>query len=154
MATGTKFYIPKPDNEPLLEYLPNSPERRELKQKLQEMKQSKLDIPLIIGGNEIRTGKTRKSVVPHNHDLVLAEFHNADTEEAFSAIEAALEARKNWSSIPWYDRAPIFLKAAELIAGPYRQTLNAAAMLDMSKNTYQAEIDARDLQNAGQFCKR
>jgi 1-pyrroline-5-carboxylate dehydrogenase len=142
MATGTKFYIPKPDNEPLLEYLPNSPERRELKQKLQEMKQSKLDIPLIIGGNEVRTGKTRKSVVPHNHDLVLAEFHNADTEEAFSAIEAALEARKNWSSIPWYDRAPIFLKAAELIAGPYRQTLNAAAMLDMSKNTYQAEIDA------------
>ncbi|TFG13572.1 L-glutamate gamma-semialdehyde dehydrogenase [Candidatus Thorarchaeota archaeon] len=142
MATGTKFHIPKPDNEPLLKYMPNSPERKELKQKLHEMKQSKLDIPLIIGGNEVRTENTRKSVIPHNHEVVLADYHNAGTEEAINAIQAALEARKSWSSMPWYDRAPIFLKAAELIAGPYRQTLNAAAMLDMSKNTYQAEIDA------------
>ncbi len=141
MATGTKFHIPKPENEPTLGYEPGSPERDELKQRIAEMKATKLDIPLIIGGKEVRTGNTRKSFAPHNHELILANYHNAGPEEASAAIDAALDAENKWSTTPWYDRAAIFLKAAELLAGPYRQTVNAASMLDQSKNIYQAEID-------------
>ncbi|MCK5238957.1 MAG: aldehyde dehydrogenase family protein, partial [Candidatus Thorarchaeota archaeon] len=141
---GTKFSIPKPSNEAVLGYLPGSRERDELQLKLEEMKSHRLDIPLIIGGKEIRTGNTRKSRVPHDHEHILADFHNAGPEEATLAIESAMDARRDWSITPWYDRAAIFLKAAELLAGPWRATLNAAAMLDLSKNVYQAEIDAAD----------
>ncbi|MBD3404722.1 MAG: L-glutamate gamma-semialdehyde dehydrogenase [Candidatus Lokiarchaeota archaeon] len=141
---GTKFVIPKPENEPILEYLPGSPERKELKDKIDEMKARKIDIPLIIGGKEVRTGNTRESRVPHDHRHILAEYHMAGENEALEAIDAALEARKTWSRKPWFDRAAVFLKAAELLSGPWRSTLNAASMLDMSKNAYQAEIDAAD----------
>ncbi|MFW9862895.1 MAG: L-glutamate gamma-semialdehyde dehydrogenase [Candidatus Thorarchaeota archaeon] len=141
---GTKFVIQKPTNEQVLRYLPGSPEREELKSKLTELKAQKLAIPLIIGGKEVRTGSLGQSVMPHDHGHVLAEYHKAGKEEVSLAIDAALDARKTWSKKPWFDRAAVFLKAAELLAGPYRSTLNAAAMLDMSKNVYQAEIDAAD----------
>lgn len=139
---GTKFVIPKPENEPTLEYLPGSPERKELKTKLSEMKTRKIDIPLIIGGKEVRTDNLGESRIPHEHRHVLAEYHKAGEDEVLQAIDTALETSKTWSITPWYDRAVIFLKAAELISGPWRSTLNAAAMLGMSKNTYQAEIDS------------
>ena len=141
---GTRFYLPKPENESILEYLPGSPERIELKAKLIEMKATTLDIPLIINGKEVRTGKTRKSHIPHDHEHILAEYHNANKEEVQQAIDSALEARKKWSETSWYDRAAIFLKAANLLSGPWRSTLTAATMLDLSKNVYQAEIDAAD----------
>jgi len=141
---GTKFSIPTPVNEPILSYLPGSRERDELNLKIQEMKARKIDIPLIIGGKEIHTTQTRKSRIPHNHEHVLAEYHLAGSEDAVFAIESALETREKWSITPWYDRAAIFLKAAELLAGPWRSTINAAAMLDLSKNVYQSEIDAAD----------
>lgn len=141
---GTKFVIPRPTNEPVLGYLPGSPEREDLISKLHELKSKKIEIPLIIGGKEIRTGDTRLSRVPHNHDIILAEFHNAGSEEALHAVDTALTAHKKWSRTPWYDRAAIFLKAAEMLSGPWRSTINAAAMLDLSKNVYQAEIDAAD----------
>ncbi|MFO7836876.1 MAG: L-glutamate gamma-semialdehyde dehydrogenase [Candidatus Thorarchaeota archaeon] len=138
---GTKFKIPHPKNEPTLSYLPGSTERVELKAKLEELRSEKIEIPLIIGGQEIRTGDTKQSVMPHEHNHVLAEFHNAREEEVQQAIDAALEASKSWGETPWYDRAAIFLKAADLLAGPYRSTINAAAMLALSKTVYQAEID-------------
>ncbi len=141
---GTKFLIKRPTNEETLSYLPGSPERFELKEKLKELQARKLDIPLIIGGLEIRTGVTAESIIPHKHEHVLAEYHKASAKEVGDAIDAALEARKKWASTAWYDRASIFLKAADLIAGPYRSTLNAAAMLDLSKNVFQAEIDSAD----------
>ncbi len=138
---GTKFKIPHPKNEPTLSYLPGSKERVELKAKLEELRSEKIEIPLIIGGQEIRTGDTKQSVMPHKHNHVLAEFHNAREKEVHQAIDAALEASKSWGETPWYDRAAIFLKAADLLAGPYRSTINAAAMLALSKTVYQAEID-------------
>ncbi len=141
---GTKFIIPKPTNEQTLSYAPGSPERADLLFKIKEMKARKIDIPLIIGGQEIRTGNTRESRAPHDHEIVLADFHNAGVTETNLAIDAALEARKRWASTPWYDRAAVFLKAADLLAGPWRSIVNAAAMLDMSKNVHQAEIDAAD----------
>ncbi|MGV9104140.1 MAG: L-glutamate gamma-semialdehyde dehydrogenase [Candidatus Thorarchaeota archaeon] len=138
---GTKFKIPHPKNEPTLSYLPGSKERVELKAKLEELRSEKIEIPLIIGGQEIRTGDTKQSVMPHEHNHVLAEFHNAREKEIHQAIDAALEASKSWGETPWYDRAAIFLKAADLLAGPYRSTINASAMLALSKTVYQAEID-------------
>jgi 1-pyrroline-5-carboxylate dehydrogenase len=139
---GTMFLTSKPENEPILGYQSGSAERAELKARIAEMRSKRLDIPLIIGGKEIRTGNTRRSRIPHAHDHILGEYHIARNEDVHHAIEAALEARKTWSQTPWYDRAAVFLKAANLLAGPYRQTLNAATMLDLSKNVYQAEIDA------------
>ncbi|MHA1937207.1 MAG: L-glutamate gamma-semialdehyde dehydrogenase [Candidatus Thorarchaeota archaeon] len=141
---GTKFAFQKPENELTLRYLPGSVEREDLKSKLAELKSKKLDIPLIIGGEEVRTGNLGQSVMPHDHEHILGDYHKAGKDEVTLAIDAALEARKTWSKTPWFDRAAVFLKAAELLAGPYRSTLNAASMLDMSKNAYQAEIDAAD----------
>jgi 1-pyrroline-5-carboxylate dehydrogenase len=141
---GTKFAFQKPENELTLRYLPGSVEREDLKSKLAELKSKKLDIPLIIGGEEVRTGNLGQSVMPHDHEHILGDYHKAGKDEVTLAIDAALEARKTWSKTPWFDRAAVFLKAAELLAGPYRSTLNAASMLDMSKNVYQAEIDAAD----------
>lgn len=138
---GTKFEIPRPENEPTLSYLPESKERAELKAKLKELRSEKIEIPLIIGGEEVRTGDVKKAVMPHKHDHVLGEFHNAGEKEVHQAIDAALDARESWGETPWYDRAAIFLKAADLLAGPYRSTVNAAAMLGLSKTVYQAEID-------------
>jgi len=138
---GTKFEIPRPENEPTLSYLPESKERAELKAKLKEMHSEQIEIPLVIAGEEVRTGDTKKVVMPHKHDHVLGEFHNARKEEVHQAIDAALDASESWAETPWYDRAAIFLKAADLLAGPYRSTINAAAMLGLSKTVYQAEID-------------
>ena len=135
------FKTPNVKNEPVLSYAPGSKEKIELKKALEELKSTKLQIPLIIGGKRITTEAKGTSVMPHNHAHVLAEYSKAGAAEVQLAIDAALEARKNWSALPWHDRASIFLKAADLIAGPYRAKINAASMLNLSKNAFQAEID-------------
>jgi len=113
-----------------------------LKKKLKELQSKKIEIPLIIGGNEIKTGKTEEIRVPHNHKKILGTYHKAGTKEVNMAIDAALEARNKWADMPWEHRAAIFLKAADLLAGPWRSTINAATMLGQSKTVYQSEIDA------------
>ncbi|MHA2363147.1 MAG: aldehyde dehydrogenase family protein, partial [Candidatus Hodarchaeales archaeon] len=140
--TEAIFKIPKPVNEPVLEYLQGSIERTELNNSLKELKRKKIEIPLIIGGNSIKTGNIGEIRIPHNHKYVLAEYHKAGKEEVNQAIDTAMEARKTWSETEWYDRAAIFLKAADLLAGPFRSKLNAANILGQSKNVYQAEIDS------------
>lgn len=134
--------IPKPQNEPVLSYSPNSSEKIALKEKLNEILKNEMEIPLIIGGKEIRTGKTSKAVCPHDHKHILATYHEATSKEVEMAVNAAIEAWKDWSNMAWEDRAAIFLKAAELLSGPYRQTANAATMLNQSKTCFQAEIDS------------
>ena len=134
--------IPKPINEPIRNYEPGSPEKASLKEKLAELSQKEIEIPLIIGGQEIRTGDTGKCIMPHNHGHVLATFHQAGEKEVTQAIESAQAAWKQWSTTPLQERAAIFLKMAELLTGPYRDIINAATMLNMSKNVFQAEIDA------------
>lgn len=134
--------IPKPVNEPIRNYESGSSEKASLKEKLAELSQQEIEIPLIIGGKEVRTGDTGKCIMPHNHDHVLATFHQAGEKEVTQAIESAQVAWKQWSTTPLQERAAIFLKMAELLTGPYRDTINAATMLNMSKNVFQAEIDA------------
>lgn len=127
-------------NEPVRTYAPGSPERESLKLHLQ--KAAKIEIPLVIGGKEVRTGTLRKVVMPHAHGEVLAEFHLAGAKELELAAKAALAAKAEWENLAWNERAAIFLKAADLLAGPWRDVLNAATMLGQSKNAFQAEIDA------------
>src|ERR1700704_2792858 len=134
--------VPPPVNEPNLAYLPGSPERRELKARLKAMAGERIDIPIVIGGREIRTGRTQQAVMPHDHRHVLADWHAADPEHVHQAIAAARNAAREWASWRWEDRAAVFLKAAELLATTWRQTLNAATMLGQSKTAFQAEIDA------------
>lgn len=134
--------VPPPVNDPNRGYLPGSPERAELKARLKTMAGEKIDIPIVIGGREIRTGRTEKTVMPHDHRHVLAEYHVAEPQHVEQAIAAAAEASREWGSWPWEDRAAVFLKAAELLAGPWRPILNAATMLGQSKTAFQAEIDA------------
>jgi 1-pyrroline-5-carboxylate dehydrogenase len=141
MANGI-FHLPDPANEPVFEYRPGSPERAELKATLDKMAATEIEIPLIIGGKEIKTGKTVKQVMPHRHRHVLARAHQAGKKEVAMAIDAALAARESWARLPWWERAAIFRRAAELLAGPWRARVNAATMLGQSKNAYQAEIDA------------
>ena len=136
------FSFEKPKNEPVLSYAPNSPERRELVAELEKMSSQQIEIPLIIGGKEIRTGNTGKVVMPHDHNHVLATYHMAGENEVKMAIEAAVEARKKWEKIPWIERASIALRVAELISKKYRAVMNAATMLGQSKNAFQAEIDS------------
>ena len=136
------FSIPVPYNEPIKSYVPGSPEREELTQKINELKSQEIEIPLIIGGKEIKTGNTAELRVPHDHSVKLGVYHKAGAKEVEMAVEAALEARKTWADMPWEHRVSIFLKAADLLAGPYRATLNGATMLGQSKTVYQAEIDA------------
>lgn len=136
------FKLEKPKNEPVLSYTKGSTERIELKNKLKELKQKEIEIPLIIGGKEIKTGNTRQCVIPHDKNHVLATYHMAGEKEVKMAIEAAMKAKKEWDKMPWEHRASIFLKAAQLLAGPWRYTLNAATMLGQSKTAYQAEIDS------------
>lgn len=131
-----------PTNEPIYSYLEGSTEKQNLKRKLEELSRSTIEIPLYIGGKEIRTGNTRKVVMPHRHQHVLAEFHLAGEAELKMAIDAAKKAKAEWESLHWKKRSEIFLKAADLLAGPWRDTLNAATMLGQSKNVYQAEIDS------------
>jgi len=134
--------VPPPQNDPNLTYAPGSPERAAIKARLADMAAERIEIPLVIGGREIRTGKTAHSVMPHKHGHVLADWHKAGAKEVQQAIAAAADARREWANWPWEDRAAVFLRAAELLTTTWRQTLNAATMLGQSKTVYQAEIDA------------
>ncbi|GMU65941.1 MAG: 1-pyrroline-5-carboxylate dehydrogenase [Acidobacteriota bacterium] len=134
--------IPTPVNEPVRAYAPGSAERASLKRRLAEMAAETIEIPLVIGGREIRTGNTLKQLAPHEHGRVLAVCHQAGPQEVEAAVAAAGEAWREWSEMPWEARAAVFLKAADLLAGPWRDTVNAATMLGQSKNVFQAEIDA------------
>ena len=134
--------VPLPENDPNLSYRPGSPERAELKARLAAMAGEVIDIPIIIGGREIRTGDTGTVVMPHDHAHVLATWHKATPALAAEAAASALEARREWASWSFDDRAAVFLRAAELLTTTWRPTLNAATMLGQSKTAYQAEIDA------------
>lgn len=136
------FHIPKAVNEPVKSYAPGSPEKASIKAALTAMKNIQVDIPLIIDGQEVRTGNRTAITAPHNHQLVLGHYHKGGRAEVEAAIEAALNAKEAWENLAWNERAAIFLKAADLLAGPYRAKLNAATMLGQSKNIFQAEIDA------------
>ena len=136
------FKVPEPVNEPVKTFVPGSPEREEVIAKLKEFKSRKIEVPLIIGGEEIKTGSTEEMIIPHDKNHVLGVYHKAGKKEVEMAIEAALEARKAWSAMPWEHRIAVFLKMADLLAGPWRSTLIAATMLGQSKVVHQAEIDA------------
>ncbi len=137
------FYkVPIARNEPMKSYLPGSAEKRELKIALKEAKSKQIDIPMIIGGEEVRTDKKVDIHPPHELSHTLGQFHAGDAGHVEQAIKAALNAREEWAAMAWEHRASIFLRAAELIAGPYRAKLNAATMLGQSKNVFQAEVDA------------
>jgi hypothetical protein len=133
---------PLATNEPIKTYLPGSPERAELKARLASMAGERVEIPLIIGGKEIRTGKTATSVMPFKHAHVLADYHMASPEHVRQAIDAATAARRDWAGWPIEHRAAILLKAAELLATSWRATVNAATMLGQGKTVFQSEIDA------------
>jgi 1-pyrroline-5-carboxylate dehydrogenase len=134
--------VPQPVNDFNRSYLPGSPERAELKARLKEMSANRVDIPIVIGGKEIRTGRVQQVVMPHNHRHVLGEWHAAGPEHVQQAIAAAAEARREWASWAWHERAAVILRAAELLNTTWRATMNAATMLGQSKNAFQAEIDA------------
>src|SRR5687768_7685259 len=134
--------VPPPVNEPVLSYAPGSPERASLRRRLDAMYGERIDIPLRIGGRDVRTGETVDAVCPHEHRHVLATFHQAGATEVNQAAAAAKEAWREWSETPWEARAAVFLKAADLLAGPWRDTVNASTMLNQSKTCYQAEIDS------------
>jgi 1-pyrroline-5-carboxylate dehydrogenase len=134
--------VPTPVNEPIKSYAPGSPERAELKARLESMANERLEIPLIIAGREIRTDRTAQAVMPHDHRHVLADWHKASASHVSQAIDAALAARREWANWAWEDRAAVFLRAAELLATKYRATINAATMLGQSKTVFQSEIDA------------
>ncbi len=141
MTTGN-FSYPLPANEPVLNYAPGSPERRILQNTLAELKSEVADVPMYIGGSEIRTGKKTAMRPPHEHSHVLGYFHEGDKKHVQQAIDAALKAKESWTALSWENRAGIFLKAADLIATKYRSYMNGTTMLGQSKNAYQAEIDS------------
>jgi 1-pyrroline-5-carboxylate dehydrogenase len=136
------FKVPNPVNEPVKLYKPGSAEREELKKKLSELKSKQIEVPLIIGGEEVKTGDTAEMRIPHDHSHVLGIYHKAGKKEVGMAIEAALEGRKEWAEMPWEQRVSVFLKMADLLAGSWRATVNAATMLGQSKVVHQAEIDS------------
>jgi 1-pyrroline-5-carboxylate dehydrogenase len=142
MSSHGIFRVPEPHNEPVLGYESGSREREELRLRLNELSGERLDIPLVIGGEDIQTGDTFEAVMPHKRSHVLADVHKGGAPEVDRAVAAAADAWEDWSRTPWEDRAAVFLRAAELLAGPWRQTLNAATMLGQSKTAHQAEIDA------------
>lgn len=136
------YNVPQPWNEPVKNYAPGSPERKELQAMLKELRSAEIDIPMYIGGKEIRGSEKTRLSPPHDHKHTLGHFHKSSKEHVTQAIDAALAAKPQWEALAWEHRASIFLKAAELIAGPYRAKLNAATMLGQSKSAYQAEIDS------------
>jgi 1-pyrroline-5-carboxylate dehydrogenase len=134
--------VPPPVNDTNRTYLPGSAERAELKARLAAMSRETIEIPIVIGGREIRTGRTEQTVMPHDHRHVLAKWHVAGAEHAAQAVAAAADARREWASWSWQDRAAVFLRAAELLSTTWRATVNASTMLGQSKTVFQAEIDA------------
>ena len=134
--------IPTPVNEPIKSYAPGTPERAALQKELERQLAEPVDAPLVIGGKEFRTGRTRPIPCPHDHQAVLGAYHLGDRDSAEAAIKAAMAARKDWMSTPWEHRAAIFLRAADLLATRYRYIINAATMLGQSKTAIQAEIDS------------
>lgn len=136
------FEVPIAINEPVKQYAPGSPERKEVAATYKAMYASTIDVPMYINGKDVKTGDTATMSPPHEHKHILGTYHRAEKKHISTAIATALEARKSWSQTPWEQRAAIFLRAAELIAGPYRAKINAATMLAQSKTIYQAEIDA------------
>jgi 1-pyrroline-5-carboxylate dehydrogenase len=142
MSSHGIFRVPEPHNEPVLGYEPGSPERDELRRRLDDLSGQRLEIPLVIGGEEVATGDTFEAVMPHKRGHVLADVHKGGAAEVERAIAAAATAWEDWSRTPWEERAAVILRAAELLAGPWRQTLNAATMLGQSKTAHQAEIDS------------
>ena len=139
---NTNTVVPKPINEPILSYAPGSPERASLKDRIEELKAQQIEVPIIIGGQDVKSENLSVMSIPHDHQHILGHYHKAGSKEVQAAIESALSAWKLWSKTTLEERANIFLKAADLLAGPWRDTINAATMLNMSKNVYQAEIDA------------
>ncbi|MDP5081040.1 MAG: L-glutamate gamma-semialdehyde dehydrogenase [Winogradskyella sp.] len=136
------FNVPVAVNETVMSYAPGSPERKAVQEAYKAMFNSKVEVPLYINGEDVKTGNTRTMSPPHDHQHSVGEYHLAEQKHVDAAIATALEARKEWSQIPWEQRAGVFLKAAELIAGPYRAKINAATMIAQSKTVHQAEIDA------------
>ncbi len=136
------FHPPAPVNEPVLQYRPGSPEKEALKNAIRQMRSQEIDVPMYIGGEEVRSGNKQALRPPHDHQHVLGYFHAGDASHVQQAIDAALAAKAQWEEMPWEHRASIFLKAADLLAGPYRPIINGATMLGQSKNAYQAEIDS------------
>lgn len=134
--------VPPAQNEPVLGYVPGSPERETLKARLQEMASREIEVPLVIGEETIHTGRLGEMRMPHCHGHVLGRYHQAGPEHVAKAVEVARKARLEWAATPWEERAAIFLRAAEILAGPYRSVLNAATMLGQSKTAHQAEIDS------------
>ncbi|GHE52074.1 MULTISPECIES: L-glutamate gamma-semialdehyde dehydrogenase [Roseivirga] len=141
MATGF-FNVPVAKNEPIYSYAPGSPERAKLKAAIEEARSKQIDIPMYINGKEVRTDKKKPLSPPHDHQHILGYFSEGDASHVQASIDAAMAAKKDWANMSWENRASIFLKAAELIAGPYRYKMNAATMLGQSKNAFQAEIDS------------
>ena len=136
------FHVPNAVNEPVKSYAPNSPEKAAVLAAYKKMWNETIEVPMYIGSEQVRTGNTQTMSAPHDHQHIVGTYHVAEKKHIESAIAAALEARKTWSQMPWEHRAAIFLKAAELIAGPYRARINAATMIAQSKTIFQAEIDA------------
>ncbi|MEY4628326.1 MAG: L-glutamate gamma-semialdehyde dehydrogenase, partial [Bacteroidota bacterium] len=136
------YSLPMPINEPVLTYAPGTPERARLKEVLAELKSTQVDVPMHIGGKEIKTGNKIAIRPPHERKHILGHFHHGEAKHVKMAINAALAAKSAWESMPWESRAAIFLKAADLIAGRYRPYMNGTTMLGQSKNVFQAEIDA------------
>ncbi len=142
VLNNASINIPFPQNEPVLSYAPGTPERQKIKDALEELKSKQIEVPLIIGGKEVRTGNLAKISCPHDHSIQLGSYHKAGAKEVQLAIDAAMAAKPVWEKLRWEERAAIFLKATDLLAGPYRFLINAATMLNISKNPFQAEIDA------------
>ncbi len=142
MTSHGIFRPPAPANEPVKDYAPGSPERAALQKRLAELERERIDVPCVIGGEEVRTGDTVEAVMPHRKEHVLADVHQAGPAEVERATMSSAEAWQDWSRTPWEERAAVFLRAAELLAGPWRTTMVAATMLNQSKTAHQAEIDA------------
>ena len=128
--------VPEPKNEPIFSYTPESKEKKELKACLKELKGQEVEIPIIVGGKEIKSGDIGNCIVPHDHAHVLGTYHKGNIEHVDMAVKAALRAKKDWENMPWQSRVAIFLKAADLLATEFRATLNAATMLGQGKTAY------------------
>ena len=136
------FNVPVAKNEPVLSFAPGTPERAELQAKIKELRSTEVDLPMVIGGLDVFTDRKNRMFPPHDIAHTLGYYNQGDASHVEIAIDAALAAREKWAKMSWHHRASIFLKAADLLAGPYRAKMNAATMLGQSKNAFQAEIDA------------